>query len=488
MPSERPSDHRRARRPDERGRYNGGAGLGGGAPVADGAIPGTTGRYLVLLREDAIDDGVKLLAGVTEAQVVSLAAEEGTVEPERLEGAGVVVFDKLGVAVVDTPPERMQALSVTEAADNPILAIEPERYVYALTAEAIDETVAAPPAPVPVVPAPIPAMDTPIARLPVEYLLGYRAAVDHLVTQLLKGADGAAGLVSEAVLAAIDESAITWGLQVTKVPASRFTGRGIRVAVLDTGFDVGHPDFMGRHVVTNSFVAGQSVQDGHGHGTHCIGTACGPKQPGRLPRYGIAYEADIYAGKVLSNQGSGTDQGILAGINWAITNRCAVISMSLGAPVQPGQAYSRVFEAVGRRALAAGTLIVAAAGNDSHRPTLPPAPVGHPANCPSFLAVGALDPQLQVTFFSNGGINPDGGQVDIAAPGLNVRSSWPRPQLYNTISGTSMATPHVAGIAALLAEANPGVRGAALWSLLTRTARRLPLSARDVGAGLVQAP
>jgi subtilisin family serine protease len=78
--------------------------------------------------------------------------------------------------------------------------------------------------------------------------------------------------------------------------------------------------------------------------------------------------------------------------------------------------------------------------------------------------------------------------VDIVGPGVNIHSSWPRPISYNRISGTSMATPHVAGIAALLAEANPSARGEALWNLLIRYARRLALPTRDVGAGLVQAP
>jgi subtilisin family serine protease len=104
------------------------------------------------------------------------------------------------------------------------------------------------------------------------------------------------------------------------------------------------------------------------------------------------------------------------------------------------------------------------------------------------MAVAAVDQQLRVARFSNAGLNPQGGQVDIAGPGVAVHSSWPRPVLYNRISGTSMATPHVAGIAAQLAEANPTARGAALWTLLLQRARRLPLPARDVGSGLVQAP
>jgi subtilisin family serine protease len=104
------------------------------------------------------------------------------------------------------------------------------------------------------------------------------------------------------------------------------------------------------------------------------------------------------------------------------------------------------------------------------------------------MAVGALDAQFRVASFSNGGINPNGGEVDIAGPGVEVRSSWPMPAKYRTISGTSMATPHVAGALALFKEANPQSAGADLWSLLARAARALPLSASDVGPGLVQGP
>ena len=197
--------------------------------------------------------------------------------------------------------------------------------------------------------------------------------------------------------------------------------------------------------------------------------------------------AEIYAGKVLSNAGSGSDTGILAGIEWAIRNKCAVVSMSLGAPAAPGQPFSQVYEAVALRAQAKGTLIVAAAGNDSSRPGST-RPVSHPANCPSIMAVAALDSSMAVAFFSNRGINPDGGQVDIAGPGVNVFSSWPIPTRYRRLQGTSMATPHVAGIAALYAEADPAARGAALWRALVGGARRLPIAATDVGAGLVQAP
>jgi subtilisin len=172
-----------------------------------------------------------------------------------------------------------------------------------------------------------------------------------------------------------------------------------------------------------------------------------------------------------------------------LTNGCAIISMSLGAsqcggtPAPPSQ----VFESVGQRALTQGTLIVAAAGNESQRPQLI-CPVDHPANCRSIFAVAALDTRFQVAPFSCGGLSPQGGQVDIAGPGVAVRSSVPGTLRYGMKSGTSMATPHVAGIAALFAEANPAVRGNALLNLLVQNARRLPVPARDIGVGLVQAP
>ena len=352
----------------------------------------------------------------------------------------VEVFALLGVAVVDAPPDRIAAAQATEA----VLAIEPERFVG-------------------------------LFDLSSDYLRGYRDAVDHLteigVTQPEPEPDEGS----------------TWGLQAVRVPESAHSGAGVRVAVLDTGFDLTHPDFAGREPVTRSFIDGEAVQDGNGHGTHCIGTALGPLAPEDGPRYGIAHEGEIFAGKVLSNAGSGSDTQILAGIEWAVEQGCAVVSMSLGAPVAPGQAYSQVFERAARRAQDAGTLIVAAAGNESNRPASIK-PVGHPANCPSILAVAALDPNLRVASFSNRGLNPDGGQVDVAGPGVDVYSSWPMPTRYRTISGTSMATPHAAGVAAQLAEANPEARGAALGRLLVATARRLDVSSADVGSGIVQAP
>ncbi|HEY0601427.1 MAG TPA: S8 family serine peptidase [Herpetosiphonaceae bacterium] len=464
------------------------AGMNGNS--SDGAVaPGYTGRYLVLLRQDAMDAGINALSdrvGLNVTRSADFASD--AVDTDNLASGGAIVFEDLAVAVVDTPPDQFRSLSAMASEDNGILAIEPERVVYAIFDRMVETSAplsggvslgqALPPSP----------MNVPSPSMPHDYLRGYRDAVNHVVDQVLGGSSSTSAVGGGMTRSIFPpETDLTWGLQATRVAESRYTGKGVRVAVLDTGFDLGHPDFVGRLVTAQSFVAGETAQDGHGHGTHCIGTACGPKQGGQLPRYGIAYDAEIFVGKVLSNRGSGTDASILAGIQWAIANKCAVISMSLGAPTEPGQAFSRIYETVAKRALAAGTLIVAAAGNESRRPGQIN-PVSHPANCPSIMAVAALDSNLKVAPFSCGGLTFQGGQVDIAGPGVAVRSSWPRPLLYRTISGTSMATPHVAGIAALLAEQNPDVRGGSLGWLLLQSARRLDLSAQDAGAGLVQAP
>lgn len=284
-----------------------------------------------------------------------------------------------------------------------------------------------------------------------------------------------------------DTSAATWGLQATRVLSSPYRGRGIRLAILDTGLDFSHPDFAGRAVVSKSFAGELPVDDGNGHGTHCAGIACGPAEPAHAPRYGVAPAADLYVARVLDDRAGGTDGSVLAGIDWAVRHRCAIVSMSIGTPVAVGDSYPQVYEQAAARALSAGTLLIAPAGNSSQRPENI-APVEHPANCPSILAVAAVDQTLAVAPFSNGGLNPDGGDVDLAAPGIAIASASPRPTLYQTGSGTSVAAPFVAGIAALLAEADPNARGAALRAALLRAFLRLPAPARDVGAGLVQAP
>lgn len=281
-----------------------------------------------------------------------------------------------------------------------------------------------------------------------------------------------------------DTAELTWGLQAIRAEQSSATGAGIRVAVLDTGFHTGHPDFAGRTVVAESFIEGEGPEDLHGHGTHCIGTACGPRSRAGGPGYGVAPAAEIYSGKVLDVNGEGTDTTILTGIDWALQHGCQVISMSLGADVRE---VHPPYVAAGRRALEQGSLIVAAAGNNASRSQGNPGFVGAPANSPYIMAVGAVDQSLQVADFSARAIPEDGGEVDIVAPGVDVYSSWIAPEVYNTISGTSMATPHVSGVAALIAEST-GATGQDLWDQIIANVQPLNQDVADVGAGLSVAP
>ncbi|MBD2385984.1 S8 family peptidase [Cylindrospermum sp. FACHB-282] len=403
-------------------------------PTQPSTEPTTTGKFIVLFDNNR-SHVLNNLFSENRIAVSSTAENNHELSNLFLEPSNALILHNLNVAVVNASAADLSNLSTADVVGgNPILTFEAERFVSIQTTTASTE-----------------------------------------VTR-------------------VDESQVTWGLDRTKIPACPFSGRGIRVAILDTGLDMNHPDFANRQIVSQSFIEGESAQDVYGHGTHCTGTSCGSSRPTQLPRYGIAYETAIYVGKVLNNeQGKGTDGSILAGINWAVDNNCQIISMSLGARVAVGQAFSQIYQTIAKRLLERGTLIIAAAGNDSWRNLIENPivnPVSHPANCPSIMAVGAVDSELQIAWFSNRGIDRStGGEVDIVAPGVKVYSSWPLEKKYNILDGTSMATPHVAGIAALLAQAHPDARGKALWDLLTSTAKSLPpLDVADVGVGLVQAP
>lgn len=428
-----------------------------------GGAAQTTGRYLVVYRDDVLQspsDAIQSLNRVAGIREISSSAdyEAAVIDPEDASEAEALYFPALGIAVVTADDARLQSLMTATADETTnILAIEPE-YIYHAIAE----------------------------PTPIEYLRGYRDAVNHLYEQLA-GKTQEEGIEPAAIF--VDTAQFTWGLQATRVNTGRYSGQGIRVAILDTGFDLQHPDFRGRSITSQSFIPGQTVQDGQGHGTHCTGTACGPQRPATgVRRYGCAFGADIFIGKVLSNSGSSVGSSVLNGMNWAVTNRCQVISMSLGAEVNT---VSQAFEQAGRRALQAGCLMVAAAGNNANRSAGNFGFVGQPANSPSILAVAALDSNLRVANFSarSSSTTGEGGKVDIAAPGVNVFSSVPvnRGTHSGVYSGTSMATPHVAGIAALWAQAT-GRTGLALWTTLIQNARRIAGDVRDIGSGLVQAP
>lgn len=423
----------------------------------------TTGRFVVTFREGAKAEALALLkkdAGMTKAKLRSSAEfGESGVNIAELPNDGGIVFEHLGIAVISMDESAIGMLAQDIGDDAAILAIEPEGMMYALS------------------------QGRPVG-FSMDYLHGFRDAANILYLQANQGA--LSGEFNEIAAAFGDTTALTWGLQATKVAVSKFSGKGIKIAVLDTGLDLKHPDFSGRTIVSKSFIAGVlTAQDGHGHGTHCVGTACGALKPQQGRRYGVAHGAQIFVGKVLSDQGRGGDIGILGGIDWAIANKCQVISMSLGADVS---STSTAYETAGQRALDAGTLIVAAAGNNAQRSVGKFGFVGRPANSRTFLSVGALDANLALGDFSaRDTVRMAGTTVDVAGPGVAVYSAWPTPTRTRVIDGTSMATPHVAGIAALWAQATPD-RGAALWQRLITNCRTLSAPVVDVGRGLVQAP
>lgn len=440
------------------------------AALARGDDSLETGRYLVTFKESAAEEGAQTFGarGMRVADARDFTDQAATLE--AVGDADAVLFPEIGVALVgaDAAQERSIHANAEIASDSPIEAIEPEYFVFPQqdpSSTLLREVVAR-----------RGQVDggeqlrTSLTRTPLqdpaEYLRGFARAAQAIAGDLTE--------MDRAELDAEEDPLVlgaTWGLIKCKVPPSVRSGLGIRVAVLDTGLDLGHPDFAGRTIVSATFV-GQPVQDLHSHGTHCIGTACGPKAPpGSTPRYGIAYRAPIFVGKVLSNSGSGVTAGVLAGMNWAIANKCVAISMSLGSPAPVQAAYT----AAGQAALNKGCLIVAAAGNNASN-------TGAPANSPTIMSVASLDPTLAPSSFSNF------GKVEISAPGRDVFSSVPRPTRYGIKSGTSMATPHVAGVAALWAETSPTLRGILLWRKLMATAKHLPFPAARVGAGLVQAP
>ena len=409
------------------------------AAQAHGGDSMHTGRYLITYKEGAQDAGMKAMKAMNMRTADARDFDDQAVYVANVGDADLLNFPEIGVALVSGSAFEANGMSTQDeiASDSPMQTVEPEYFVFAEGSTS-------------------------------DYLRGFLSAVEAIKRDL-----GGSGADADADAEEVDARVlgVTWGLRACKVPPSVRSGAGIRVAVLDTGMDLGHPDFVGRAFATNTFV-GQPVQDLHSHGTHCIGTACGPLAPrGATPRYGIAHRSVIFVGKVLTNSGSGTTASVLAGMNWAIANRCTVISMSLGSQAPVQAAYT----AAGQAALNSGCLVVAAAGNETMN-------TGAPANSPTIFAVASLDLSLAPSSFSNF------GKIEIAAPGRDVFSSVPRPTRYGTKSGTSMATPHVAGCAALWAETSPNLRGASLWARLLATARPLPFAAARVGRGLVQAP
>jgi hypothetical protein len=267
------------------------------------------------------------------------------------------------------------------------------------------------------------------------------------------------------------------------------TGQGVDVAVLDTGIDAEHPDLAGQIKNSAGFVPGEDVTDRHGHGTHVASTIVGTGAASDGKEKGVAPGAGLHVGKVLSDTGQGQDSWIIAGMEWAARDEHAkVVSMSLGTD-SPSDGTDPMSQAVNALTDETGTLFVIAAGNAG---LTGDRTVGSPGAADAALTVGAVDGADHLADFSSRGprLVDDALKPEITAPGVNVlaaRSQYaPGEGSYMTLSGTSMATPHVAGAAALLAAAHPDWDGAKLKDALVSTAKRTPdYSPYQAGSGRV---
>ncbi|WP_245674048.1 S8 family serine peptidase [Actinoplanes rectilineatus] len=254
------------------------------------------------------------------------------------------------------------------------------------------------------------------------------------------------------------------------------TGDGVDVAVLDTGIDPEHPDFAGQIESAVSFVPGEEVADGNGHGTHVASTIAGTGAAAGGVEKGVAPGADLQIGKVLDNSGSGQDSWIVAGMEWAARDRKAkVVSMSLGG--DPTDGTDPMSVAVNELSAETGALFVIAAGNSGPFEQT----VGSPGAADAALTVGAVDGDDELASFSSRGPRvADGGlKPEITAPGVDIVAAASHytgmgDDKYRTMSGTSMATPHVAGAAALLAAQHPAWTGTQLKDALVSTAKETP--------------
>lgn len=260
-----------------------------------------------------------------------------------------------------------------------------------------------------------------------------------------------------------------WGLPAVEAPAvwPRTMGQGVTVAVLDTGVDGAHEDLAGQVLPGVNLVGNETsvrTEDGNGHGTHVAGIIAAARNG--LGAVGVAPAARILPVRVLDSEGAGYAGDVAEGIIWAVDHGASVINLSLGGP-RPSRAQEMAIQ----YAVAQGVSVIAAAGNSG-----PAAQLEYPAAFPDVLAVAALTPQSAAASFSSRGT-----YVDLAAPGTMILSAQPG-DTYASRSGTSVASPFVAGAASLLLGLRP-MAPAEVHSLLTRTAIDVDAVGPDVATG-----
>ncbi|MFI6094616.1 S8 family peptidase [Lentzea sp. NPDC051213] len=271
--------------------------------------------------------------------------------------------------------------------------------------------------------------------------------------------------------------------------AAGFKGKGTTVAVLDTGVDQTHPDLADREIGERNFTTSPDAIDHYGHGTHVASIIAGTGAKSGGKYHGVAPEANILDVKVLGDNGSGQDSRIIAGMEWAVEQGAQIVNMSLGGFDTPE--IEPLEEAVNRLTADKGTLFVIAGGNRGPNGST----IGSPGSADAALTVGAIDDQDQIAEFSSRGPTRAGSlKPDLTAPGVGIVAALhadgkigpPVADGYTSLDGTSMATPHVAGAAALLRQQHPDLKGTQLKARLTgNTTPTAKLTPFEQGTGRV---
>ncbi|MFJ3404239.1 S8 family serine peptidase [Promicromonospora sp. NPDC090134] len=270
--------------------------------------------------------------------------------------------------------------------------------------------------------------------------------------------------------------------------AAGFDGTGASVAVLDTGIDATHPDVADQIAQAESFVPGQAVDDDqHGHGTHVASTVLGTGAASDGLYQGVAPGADLLVGKVLDNDGYGQDSWIIAGMEWGAAN-ADVVSMSLG-DSSLNDGTDPMAQALNALSEETGALFVVAAGNSYAEGSL-----GSPGTADAALTVGAVDDgDVRADFSSYGPrVGDHAIKPDLTAPGVGIVAARSQQSggegWYVSMNGTSMATPHVAGAAAIVKGAHPELTGPQLKEALVSSAADIDAPAYEVGTGRLDVP
>ncbi len=277
-------------------------------------------------------------------------------------------------------------------------------------------------------------------------------------------------------------------LALIGVPAvwdAGFSGKGVKVAVIDTGVDPDHPDFAGRIERMKDFT-GEGYSDGSGHGTHVAGIIGGAGQASDGKYRGVAPECTLIAAKVLRGDGSGNMSDVMAGVEWAVQQGARILNLSLGGSGSSdgADALSVTCDAaVGR-----GAIVFVAGGNSGPGAST----IGSPGAAKRVITVGATSKTDQVANFSSRGPTKDGRvKPDVCFPGVGIIAARaqgtsmgsPQGNAYTSASGTSMATPHAAGVGALLLQAVPGLSHDQIKEILMNTAKELGYEPNAQGKG-----